>query len=806
MKSFSLPSAVVALTALLGALVFFGWYSRGRVERVEYLSNLTAEAAVPDPGTATGWRGNRRWLIAPEHNNNSYQWIIETQQMLAGDTWRLREVVFDNGNEPRAVGTPSPYRWWLAAMSRLQQAVAGGSPALAVERAALFADPLLFALGLAGGAILLWLAFGPWPSAVWALTAACLYPFASSYVPGAPDSPALSLLLAIACVLAPAAAFLHADGRSSLRQRSWMIAAGVAGALGLWTDGHVQLPILAGFAVVALGVMLLPAKEGSPSVARLWRSWAWSGGLAATAAWLCEYCPDRLDWDFHGNHPVVGLGWIAVGEMLALASDWRAGHKSGPGWSIWIRFVLAVLSLIALGWLLWKSGQPWLQGRDVFGTRLTSLPHAASAENSLAWIRQAGSSPQLLATLLPFGLLIVPLWMAGKPRVAPATRLALLPAIGAWLVAVGFAWSQLRWWAAASGLLLAVLVPVTILLSRRERPAGLRLWLGALLLCLLPGVVVQKPEGPAQYKQALTQLEVESLVERSLAHWLVDQAGETPVLLAPPFRTTSLAFHGNVRVLGSLNLANKDALVAAARTSAATSSDEAEALMQKRGVTHVVIPSWDGYLDEYAREFTSRPENSFITALKNWAMPPWLRPVAYQIPVINGFENQSVVIFERTDAQDTATTLARLAEYFLEMDHGDLVTLATSGLGEHPENLAALAALAQVEIARGDTTRFQATLKTLLSVYGATDEHDLSWDRRVSLAVVLMQGKQQELARRELELCLSLVDEARLRSLSVGSLYRFQVLLRALNLQISDARLQKLATSLLPDGLRARLQ
>src|SRR5689334_5432839 len=101
MKTFFRPLTAVALTALLGALLLVGWNYQGRRERVEYVSNLTADTARPDPNTATGWEGNRRWLIAPEHNNNSYQWIIETQQMLSQGNWRLQRVVYDNGLESR---------------------------------------------------------------------------------------------------------------------------------------------------------------------------------------------------------------------------------------------------------------------------------------------------------------------------------------------------------------------------------------------------------------------------------------------------------------------------------------------------------------------------------------------------------------------------------------------------------------------------------------------------------------------------------------------------------------------------------
>lgn len=796
----SRQSVSVLLPALLGALLLLGWFYAGRRDRVEHVTALGAESATPDATTATGWAGNRRWLIASEHNNDSYQWIMETQQLLASGDWRLRSVAYDNAKETRAIDSPSPYRWWLAACAKLQQIARGDSAPLAVERAALFADPLLLALALLAGTLVLARGFGAWPAAVWTMGAAIIYPFSAAFVPGAPDSLGLSLLLAVASVLLPAAAWLTAENS---RPGRWMIAGAVAGGLGLWVNLFIQLPVLIGLFAAGLVTAWTQRDKLGADAAAVWRHWGLAGSITSLLAWLVESAPDQLSWQLSGNHGCVALGWLGAAKVLVLVTDWRAGRKPRLAAA---RAGFAVLAIAVLGYALWKSGLPWLQGREVFGTRLTSLPLSAVAANFRDWLAQDGPKLQLFAVLLPLALFAFPLWLGLRAATSARARAALLLPAGPLGVALVFAWSQLRWWAAVEGLLLALAVVVTVLLARETKRTALYAWVSAAALCLLPGLLCQKPAAKAQYENALTQFEVESLMERSLAHWLVDRAGTPPVVLAPPFRTTALAFHGNLRGLGSLNLANKPALEAAARIASATTPEEAAALITKRGITHILMPSWDGYLEEYARLFTSRPENSFAFALKKWAMPPWLLPVPYQLPTVGGFEDQTVFIFETTEEQDAATAVSRLAEYFLEMDQAQLATSAASALVNYPENLPALAALAQVEMARGDAVRFGATLKTLLAVYGATEEHDLSWDRRVSLAVVLMQGKQPELAKRELEICLNLMDEARLRSLTVGSLYRFQVLVRALGLSIADPKLQSLARSLLPDGLRARLQ
>jgi len=75
----------------------------------------------------------------------------------------------------------------------------------------------------------------------------------------------------------------------------------------------------------------------------------------------------------------------------------------------------------------------------------------------------------------------------------------------------------------------------------------------------------------------------------------------------------------------------------------------------------------------------------------------------------------------------------------------------------------------------------------------------------VGLAVVLAQSHHIDLARVRLKQCLDEVDDEKLRSLSTNSLYRLQVLSRALGLSIADPRLRDLSMELLPADLRSRL-
>jgi tetratricopeptide (TPR) repeat protein len=228
-----------------------------------------------------------------------------------------------------------------------------------------------------------------------------------------------------------------------------------------------------------------------------------------------------------------------------------------------------------------------------------------------------------------------------------------------------------------------------------------------------------------------------------------------------------------------------------------------------RGVRYVVIPSWDPFFEDFARlylveKFSGR-SSLLVTALRRWNLPPWLRPVPYQMPVGGGSGGQSVLVFEVVDEQSPAAAAGRLAEYFVEMGDLDDAAAAAESLRRFPGDVGALAARAQVQSARGDSASSAKTVDALLARISNGGDRYLPWDRRVSLATVLARAGRIDLALDETRRCMRELSEARLRSLSVGSLYDLLVLARAFRLEISDPRLRELAVDLLPENLRSRL-
>ena len=801
------------------------WTNYFRMQRVEYVTNTDNEEAVVDATSPTGYAGGKRWLIVPEHNNRSYQWIAETQQMLARQEWRVRHIDYENAPFGRAVHSASPYRWWLGLLAWGDHTFSGRPLGLSAERAALWADPLLQLLLIVVTTVFVARQFGGFSAALLAGGMVTLFPFAGSFLPGVPGDRSLSLFCALGSMLPLLAAQfgrVKSSGkgepaaleatRAFERVRRLFFIAGVAGGLGLWISAVHQTPLLLGIALGGILAAWIGSRDPKQKVAGTvgiapWRAWALGGASSCLAGYLIEYFPTQVELRLQVNHPLYGLAWIGLGELLVLLESWL--KTNGSFWTgrriIWL--VVAAGALAALPIALALSGtQAWFIG-DQLASRLTSLPNGVIAKNFAAWLARDGLSGALVATCLPLLLLGPALWLLTRRQTDGGPRMAIALALGPLVVALVFAFLQLAWWSLCGGLLLTLLVTVTAALHPAENPPRPRwLWSGFATLVFLPGLVQLIPSTAAAGKIEFTRLEVEGLLERSLAHWIADRAGpDGAVVLLPPDRTTSWCFHGGLRGIGTANWENRDGLAATIQLVTATTAEEAEAQLNQRGITHIVLPSWDSDLDAFVRWTLRNPNDAFIMALHRWALPVWLRPLPYQLPSVAGFEGQSVAIIQVTEESNPATATSRLAEYFIENRQLDLAAAAGEKLKLYPADLGALVALAQVERARSDAPALAKTFNTIVSTLSGGFDRSLAWDRRVSLAIVLAQGERSELSREQVRRCLEKIDEPRIRSLTTGALFRLQMLGKAYGLPISDPKLRELAQKLLPMELRQRL-
>ncbi len=811
------------IALLLCSLVFLGWFDHRRAQHVEYVTGIDSESAVADAHSPTGYAGGLRWLIVPEHSNRSYQWIAETQQMLARGDWRLRHINDENAPWGRAVSSASPYRWWLGLVAWCHRQFTGHPVGQSVEKAALWADPILHFLFLVGTSVFVAHRFGSYAAAVFVVGATALFPFADNFTPGSPGDQGLARILASWSVLLLLPGILDGTQKKDRivstneaghrrNARRWFFLAGVVGGLGLWINVTIQTPVVLG---VALGALLstainrFRARIGDTVVPATlpWRIWALGGAATCLAAYLLEYYPAHLDFRLETNHPVYGLVWVGIGEILMLAEAWRSREKSSGNFR---RIAVLILALAAIAILPaamhWQKSQGFLLN-DPLDSRLTNSPNGVLANSVSAWLVREGLTGMFMTVVLPVLLIGPAIWILFRRDGGMPTRSALAVALGPVLVALWLAWNRIAWWNMADATLLVLAVASATALQSSTVSTRLRgFWTAGAALLVLPGLFHLRPPAAAGGNNEFTTSELEGLIERACAQWIATRAGpEGATVLLPPDRTVSWCFHGGLRGVGTANWENRAGLAATVRIATATTADEAQTLIKERGIRYLILPSWDTDLDEFARWSLRNPEDAFIMALHHWALPPWLRPVPYKLPEIAGFESQSIVILEVVEENNRVAALARLTEYFIETQRMDLAVASRTPLLRYPTDLNALIALAELEKTAGDVdSQANAFAAVLSSVAGGLDR-SLAWDRRVSLAVVLAQGGREDLAREQVRRCLEKFDAARLRSLTTASLYRLLVMSKTFGLEWPDPKLSELAAKLLPVELRSRL-
>jgi hypothetical protein len=796
----------------LCAAGFLLWIDGAREARVERISKLAGgDAMVVEATSPTGYAGGLRQLIVPEHNNDSYQWIAQTQQMAARGEWRIRHADYDNAPFGREIRSASVYRWWLGFVGWIEHVLFGHATGIAIERAAIVGDAWLHLLLLGGGACFVAWRFGGLAAGIVSLALVFFFPLAGSFLPGQPEDHGLSLGLALWSMLLLIAGIRPRQNERSENARDsshrWFFGAGMVGACGLWVNSARQGPLILG---VALGALLATglARRRSEAMPPLpWRAWALGGAAMTLLGFVAEFYPrDMAGLQLDAIHPLLGLAWLGLGELLARAAAKLRSGAFAAGWRGWLTILLSITSLAALPIIAVRTHQT-IGPIDSLGSRFTNLPNGPSAENLFAWLSRDGVTTTFLAAVFSTLLLAPAIWALLRRGTFPTHRTALAIACGPAICALGFACVQLRWWSAFEMALIPLLVVVTVALASTTSKTARRLWVaGVGLIAVFGGMLLIAPIF-ALRPNDVTPVELESLIERDLAHWLANRVGPAgAVVLAPPNVTTSFFFHGGLRGLSTPYRENAGGFSAAVRIAGATSADEAQALARRRNVTHIVIPSWDAFMDEYARLGAGKVENTFTEMLHRWLPPRWLRAVPYQIPAIPGFEAQRAVVYEVVDVQDNAVALSRLGEYFVEMGQLDLAAsvaqaLQTSFVGD----FGAITTRARIHAALRNPAGFNAALTALLPALARGDDESLPWDRRVSLTIALADAKRLDLARVQIARCLADMDESLLRSLTNVSLFQFLRLGKATQLEIRDPKLRALAPRLLPLEMREQL-
>jgi hypothetical protein len=823
------------IVALVAALGLVAWDSAGRIRHATMVSGLYGEMVDPpavDPASPTGYTLGRRALILPDAGEDGYQWIMQTQMTLAGGPWRVHHVDYDNAPEGREAHWASALRWWLGLLAWVDHTVSGQPPGLAAERAALWANPLLLGLLLLAAVPLVARRFGAPAATLLAFGMAVAFPFNLYFAADYPDHHGILEgcgLLTVLCLLAGGGGFTqtgagNAGGLTPAERaaqawlptpraaRGWFVASAVAGGIGLWVSTASEVPVLVGVGLGAVWSGWLAGDAVPAGLWRrepaLWRLWGIVGGGTSLAVYLLEYFPSHLGFRLEVNHPLYALAWFGGGELLC-----RYFRMCGPAGLKFSRrearaalAAAAAVALLPVVILLTKDRTFLVANRFVW---LLGTQYVAEGQSLARFCVRNASSLLALAQCLPLLLVVPPMWLLARrsvPRLWKAQlALALAPALLFLLLTV----REIRWWGLAYGLLFAALA---IFFAAWERCAAargsVRLWALGCGLLLLPGGVslVQTAARGVE----LGPEDIHRLAERDVAHWLRLRVGRDPAVVAStPATTNHLIYFGSFRGLGTLYWENTEGFRRAAAIFAASSPDEANALVRRYGVTHLVLLSWDDFAEDFVRFYREvppgqpAPQDAFILGLLHGrGVPPWLRLIPYRLPGQAVLKGQSVLVFEVTPPQSPAAAAVHLADYLLEMDRMDLAARMEPALAEHPESLSAQAMLAYLQGKAGDADRFSATVGRILA--SRSQATDLALEDRIRLAVVLQVAGRTELADEDIRRAVAGIDEHALRQLTPGGLLDLLALTDELGVEIPDPRLRRLAASLVPPMLRPK--
>ncbi|MBE2215576.1 MAG: hypothetical protein IAE82_17015 [Opitutaceae bacterium] len=728
-------------------LLMLAWVIRTDTAHAHRVVSLSAEGSAPpdiDAHSSTGYALGQRHFLGTHERGDTYRWIAATQHILVEGP--LADVpAMDNVPQGRIQLGPRLYTVWLAACAWVHHVLSGDPLALSAERMALWEPVITHVLAFCAAVVLFWRRSGPGGAVAVGLVFAAFPPVLAQFLPGVLTPRTWALLLAAGALIPR-----RTPGEATTSPHVVSTGRAVAAALSLWLTPAI------GFPVVLIAGLSGAACVGHDRARVPFLGWSCLGSLMTLGAWLI----DRSPWDLAAGelryvHPIYAVAWLGLGVAL---DGWQRLRRGGVRrlWAV-IEFaagamLLAILVYVQvahhdLGWLY-----PGASLR-----RLTSLDETRVSSSAAAWLAQAPPAETVL-TLAPIvGALAV--FAAAFARARPSSpqdrhtlTTAILPMVA--VFAVGLV--QLRLLVVATLVAVPLILDLAVRTSTSVRRIAVTA-LGALLVAALAGEkslphTLRRSNDAAMPSPA----DVQALVHRHIARWMATHHPPGSVAaLAPPELSDSLVFHGGCRVLMSTAWEAYAGQVAASRILSSPEATEAEAVIESRGVTHLVLPSWDRVLPLLTKAPLEPDKTTLLARLDVWKLPPYLRPLPYHLPPAPGYEREKLAIFKVVPAQEEALLLSRLAEYFVEMNRAEPAALAAKVLDEaYADDPNARVARAAVWAQQKKPALFEREFEALAAATTA-GQVPFEWDRRVQRAIILAVGRRPDLARTEIEACLT---------------------------------------------------
>ena len=823
----------LCLTALVLALALLAWDTSLRlseVSRKTAIRGVWTDTPAPDPKSPTGYALGQRNLVLPYEGTDSYHWIMQTQQMFADGQARVRKVNYDNAPDGREVHWASPFRWWMGACAWVHHHVTGENLAISVEHSAPYANPLLLAAALLLLTPFVAQRFGPVAGAIFALSSVAIGPYTWFFAAPIPDHHGIATLCGLLCVLSLVAGGggwvrLSSVNSANLdlltrwlpetrQARVWFIASGIAGGCGLWISAASQALVLVGTgcAAVLVGWCSKPTKAKPNSIAYepiLWRTWGLAGAATSLSAYLIEYFPAGSGWRLEVNHPLYALAWAGAGELVHAGCRWRITGKWTNAPRDGALLVQATFSLIVLPVVAFTTAADTFWVADPFLFRL----HKNYIQEFQSLFSFFGSRLNLTTIVLclpltAFGL--AGFWLK-RSRENPVLRSLLILAFAPTAVMFVFSFGQSRWFGVMFGLLVVGFVLLCWVATELKMFKRSRLWVPALLLLCLVFTPARTfstwQAGPTTTKEDIYQLAL-----RDLAHWLRARTGTEPCVIATsPTLSTFLIFHGGVQTLGTFYWENLHGLRTTGDLFAAKTEEEAYRTVRERGVTHIVMVSWDDFLTEYIRLVRKIPNTEpvpdnafFIQLIKTKILPPWLKLVPYRFSNQKSLEDQLVFVFEVVPPQPPEAPLVNLVNFLLDVGEVKPALQLAPALDGSLYYLPALITKGRVCLQQKEPVAIESVMAALKQRLNEAD--GLSLEDHIHLGCLLAYTGNLPEAKEQLTHCVERMNEHDVRRLSARATFNFLHLAPRLSVASPSPEMLELAFAMLPPASREQLR
>ncbi|MFP8881196.1 MAG: hypothetical protein VCE43_17980 [Myxococcota bacterium] len=583
---------------------------------------------------------------------DGYYFVDYARKIARGHGPRIRWTHLDNTPDGRAVHWSSAFPWWLVGIGAVTSAVSGESLDEAVRSAAYFANPLLFAIGVAAAGAAVWWIVGGVPAGALALTLATSEGLLRAFGYAKPDHHGIHIVFALGLVLC---CFLGgagwvSNGSDSLRSaRRWMIASGVFGGLGLWSGATQMSVVISGVGLGAVVAMWIGARDeaglrSEPFHPELWRVWAWAGGATSLAAFALEYLPRDGGMRLEVNHPLHALSWICAGHLLYCFGQWRR-ERFEPSATGLMALAGSLLGVVLLPLSVAFGPPHWFWPKDPYMLNLHDRiaefrPFFAESRSVFAGVATLGL-PALAAITLT-GWVLRPR-RHGDPEIIERARawVILMPC---WLL---FMWvlAQGRWLGLFGAIGSCTLVLLCAIAVDRLRQVGFRVGWAALLAAVVLvglanlgaigirlGASTDAPAPAGRISQIPLAIDV---FLRDLAANLCppDRHRGAVRILTGPSETARLHQFGRCRGVGSPFWENVDGVRATANFFAASGDAEARRIVTEREIDYVLIANSVPFVEymDLVRNGTLDSERASQTLgyrLIHAAAPDWLRAVS----------------------------------------------------------------------------------------------------------------------------------------------------------------------------------